>query len=753
MITKYQQAVQSYIDEQKLVSLNAYRNISGEIAKWDDYLWISKHHKTKKTWNFYFLNPVEIKNPRISSSYADNVILSGFSGDLAKCYTLDLVVKQGMKKDTLRKQFCARELLSSFNGEVWKITQDDLNKLMTKVADHNIPLYRTFINYCHEKGFLSKTVRFHYTATVDTSAEAALKNQGDKMPDDQLILATASIFHTIVPHENKSIDYLDNVRDRFVSCMTTLALASPNRLVAEQVMLNQQELKSKKIMVAKQEDGTLEKDKDGKQVMEEHTIHWLDWPGSKGYKDNRNHQLSSMAPFVKRALVYLNAVCEPARVLCRFYSNPNATLKEILWKFQPKNLHDLPLDKPVNLFQLGGLLGFYDEANLGKLKLKGFPYTFDINQQLVWTVPNSNIIFGTRSNGKRKWLPFKEKQKSITLAELEILWLEHIKASLPAFPYRHSGDVGSSIKMEHALCIFTGAQLIRGRVGNAQYSSASSFFAIDSIDLGNVIKNTLKTGGMFQRNGFADSFTIDPHQYRHYLNTKCQDSELPELVIAMLSGRVKVESNADYDNTPDSEKVAQIAHINTPDLKKNIKVHTKEEYELATGKVAHTMSTGICTQQLHQTPCTHLNDFLTQCVGCRSSCHMNRDVDAIELLEQDLAIQQRRLEEVKNSPNIKTNPIRQSWFTAHHTNVFVLEELIKLMKSHDIKQGSLIRYAGDESAFQLIDIKKRERIDHKISLPNSKKALETLLMDLKEDNGSSSMKGVDNLLAKLGVTL
>lgn len=754
MINKYQHAAQDYIIQQKQLELTAYQNNEGNPVKWDDYMWIAVDPTTKQSYNIFFLNPVEVKMPYPTNVYSGKQLLSGFSDDLSKCYSIDLIEKQGITKDIARKQLGAREILTWVDGEIWHLTQEKLDTKMKGVANFKLPLYRPFIEYCQQKGFLAKTVRFNYKAKQrDSSAEAALKKQYEKMPDEQLILATASVFHTIVPQENETIDIFDNVRDRFVSCMTAFAMASPNRMVAEQLMIIKQDIKRRQVELPKKVNNTLILDEDGNQVLEKNIIHWLDWQGSKGYKDNRNHILACMAPNVERALNYLNVVCEPARVLCRYYAKPDAELKFILGQFQPKNLHGLSLNKPVNLFQLGGLLGFYNNVDTSNLKLNGFPFTADIHHQFFWGARNANTLLGTGTLLNRKWLPFKQEQQMMTLAELEQLWLAHIKTSLPGFPYRYEGDSGSKVKMEHALCIFTGAQLLKVKTGKAQYASASSCFAIDSSDMGSLISKTLGKNGIFQRNGFADSFTIRPHQYRHYLNTKCQDSEMPELVIAMFSGRVKVESNADYDNTPDSEKVAQIAHINAPDMEKSIKVHTQEEYEKATGKVAHKMSTGICTQQLHQSPCTFLNDFLTQCIGCRSSCHLNRDVEAIELLEQDLAIQKYRLDEVKNNPSIKTNPIRQEWFMNHHRGVFVLEELIELMKSNDIKRGSLIRYAGDESAFQLIDIEKREQVERKIALPDSQEALDTLLLGLKDEYKPTGDEGINNLLANLGVAI
>jgi len=758
MKTKYEEAALSYINQQKQLKLTSFRNIEGRSASWGDHIWCIVNPNTKKTWNFYFIDPLIVESTNPKSKYSESQILQGNASDLAKCYTIDLIAQQGLKRNTAKKQLAARELLSWLNGNIWELTQEALDDWMCKAANDKYPYVRAFISYCQLKAFIPNSIRFHYKQQIDTSFEAAIDKQNEKMPDEQLILALASIFHTNVPEVGGVINYKENVRDCFVSCMTTLALSSPNRLVAEQIVLNKQELKSKKVKVQKKEGEEIIKDADGNPIVEEKIIHWLDWQGSKGYKDNRNHILASMAPSVERVMYYLNMVSEPARILCHYYANPNAKLKDLLFKFKPENLHGLSLDGPVNLFQLGGLLGFYDGIDFSKIGLKGFPYNTDIKQEVKWNMITFNVLFGTNSESRRKHLPLKKEEKKITLKELEDYWIKHIKSSLPAFPYRHQGDTGSKVKLEQALSVFTGKQIKKLKSSKAltrAYKHSSSHFAIESIDLGNVIQNELKKGGIFQKNGFSDKFTITPHQLRHYINTVLQDSDLPEIVIAMVSGRLNVESNAVYDHTSESAKVARIAQIRNSnvDIEKEIKVISCEEYEQATGKVAHQMSTGICTQQLHQTPCTYLNDFLTQCVGCRSSCHVNRDLDSIKLLEQDLEIQQYRLDEIKNNPSLMTNPIRQAWFITHHRNVFVLEELIKLMKSHDIKKGSLIRYAGDESVFHLIDIQKRERVAHKVALPDSQKALEELLGDFNTNRDAEPSEGINNLLESFGVSI
>lgn len=752
MISRYKTAIDLYIAQQKKVSLCTYKNKYGERSKWDDYLWVAISVETKKSYNIFFLNPDEVKRPHIANNYTGKQLLSGYLSDLAKCYALDQIVLFGFKKNTMKKIFIAKEILIKINCNIWELSQSELDSLMKGIKRHKFNCYKWFFEYCHQHNFLPKTTRFNYKVNRDTSVELALQKQYDKMPRDQIILATASIFNTIVPSVDEKINNFENVRDRFVICMCALALSSPNRLVSEQIMLNKQNLKKKLVSDTEQQyKAAIEKSKTNFPNDNNQTIHWLDWQGSKGYKDNRNHILRVMTPFVTQALNYLNKVCEPARILCRYYASPHISLKNILGDFLPEKLHGLELEKPVNLFQLGGLLGFYDNVELTKLNINGFPFSSNIDQQFVWNAKNANILLGTNTNTNRCYIPFKKDCEKFTLAELEKHWLNHIRKSVPSFPYRYIGDSGSKVKFEHALCIFLGKQVSRQKIGRAKYESASSSYAIESIDLGGLISKSLMKGGIFQRYGFADSFHIAAHQFRHYLNTKCQDSNFPELIIAMFSGRVNVESNADYDHTLGSEKIAQIANINvTQQATKSIKVVTIEKYEATTGKVAHKMSTGICTQQLHQSPCTYLNDFLTHCIGCRSSCHINKDLESIDLLEKDLAIQKHRLEEVKKNSNIVSNPILQQWFINHHRGVYILCELIRLMKSHDIKDGSLIRYAGDESCFQLIDIQKCKRIQHKLKLPNSQLALDDLLQNLKSHKQTAS-QGIDSLLIKLGV--
>ncbi|MFT5295896.1 MAG: hypothetical protein ACI9YH_001912 [Colwellia sp.] len=755
-MNKYYSAIKASVTKQKAIKQRSFYNAEKKLASWNDVCWIKSCKKTCKDLNIYFTNPYKVSKSDKATDYNKDQLLVEIAGDLAKLYAIDILSKKGIKQSFHYYFNAAKKFLSYFKGEIWQIRQVDLDKYIKTISTETIPRTGMFIDYCHTNGFISKTVRFNYSSKRDHSNEAAINRNDEKMPDTQSILACGSIFHNIVPHQKKLIKEYNNIRNCFISCMTAFALASPNRAVAEQLLLSNQKLKKKSVT-------RIVKNDKGEKKKVTSVINWLDWLGSKGYKDNRNHILASMAPFIARAITYLNKVGEPARVLCRFYANPELNLRSILGSYSIKELHGIHLDEPVNLFQLGGLLGFYDEKVISEINIKNFPYHHNAKLNIRLTVKLLRTLFcipTTCGSNARDDLPFAKNHKYITLEQLQHLWIEYTKKCVPGFPYRYNKS-GKKQKLEHTLFIFTGQQLASTNFrASSAYKFGNSHFAIETNNLGDLFRSALTPSkaadrSIFEEYGFSNNFKLAPNQFRHYLNTKGQQSGYSELTIAMFSGRNSVEQNATYDHTSDGEKVAKIAHIATKDdnSSKPIKVISQEKYESITNKTARSMSTGVCTQQLHQSPCTYLNDLLTQCVGCRSSCHINRDNESIDLLEKDLKVQESRLNNVKSNPNLNKNPLLKSWFLQHHRSVFILKNLIELMKSHDIKKGALIRYFEDESSFQLLDLDSQNKWNHKLTLPDSKKALDDILETFDDNVSPNINKELNNLLTSYGISI
>ena len=170
------------------------------------------------------------------------------------------------------------------------------------------------------------------------------------MPDEKVIMALGAIQHSVIPWDKSKWDIhpLAPQRDAFVCAMNTLALSSPNRIAAEQTVLINQKLQAKTQTV----NGT------------KRTVHYMNWSGSKGFDDNKNHILGSVAPTVDHVLDYLNSVTECNRIIVRFYKDPDTSLKKLLGGYQASEEKwkavQPDVNQPINVFKLGYLLGFYD---------------------------------------------------------------------------------------------------------------------------------------------------------------------------------------------------------------------------------------------------------------------------------------------------------------------------------------------------------------------------------------------------------
>ncbi|NOQ14104.1 MAG: hypothetical protein GQ583_06455 [Methyloprofundus sp.] len=314
------------------------------------------------------------------------------------------------------------------------------------------------------------------------------------------------------------------------------------------------------------------------------------------------------------------------------------------------------------------------------------------------------------------------------------------------------------MKLSNALFVMTGHQF---KSSNSGYNLGNSFFAIESIDLGRYVALQLsakKRNGIFERYGFSSEIAVTPHQMRHWGNTKMQESGLSDEVIAIVSGRADVNQNAVYDHTNESDKIALMSGLVSKDkspeeMKKEVRVVGHKEYQEATGKVTTITATGICSQDLTTSPCTYLNDFVSQCALCPSSCYFSHDKKAIDILKKDIKYQQVRLDQIKGNPKLSVNTRLQDWFQVHRTNTAILEQLVELMMREDIAIGRGIRYVKDNNAFRITDLKKREIKDVKALLPNSKAELECLLQPVNDDNDASQAGNIElnNLLSQFGI--
>lgn len=548
-----------------------------------------------------------------------------------------------------------------------------------------------FLDWCEKNKYLQSKFKIYHPFSKERQAiestASALEIRKNNLPDDDIVKACGAIFNDVMPAIGDDTDLTMNVRDRFTAGLLSIAFASPNRMQAEAFLIVDEKLKKKTVTI-------------GGKVQD---IHWINWQGSKGYKDNRNHILSQMAPYVERSISWFSDVCEPARALCRFYENPNSPLSSILGKLKNVDTHNLSLDNPVNIYQLGGIIGLYSSDNICHKKVDGFPFNPDMSY-----IPTSNIVisslFGLLHRDAVR-LPESFRKINLTLKDYEKLWVEYLLKNLKHFPYRYTTET-NKVKLSTALMVFRGDQL--GSSG-AKFSFGGSPFSVESCSLGDVFQKDLAVSGLsssiFSRHGFSEKFRLTPYQPRHYLNTSAQELRISDAVIAHWSGRTSVNENAVYDHTTEDQKHARLSEIYQGEDINCINPITAEEYERKTGRIATQMATGICVQPLHQSPCTHLSDCEEHCIGCHQSCHIKGDKKALSLMKSDLRSQQLRLKEAPLLIHTDSNIISKRWFDLHSQKVEMYINLIDLMADEKIPNGSIIRYEGASRRFLISDLR------------------------------------------------
>ena len=191
---------------------------------------------------------------------------------------------------------------------------------------------------------------------------------------------------------------------------------------------------------------------------------------------------------------------------------------------------------------------------------------------------------------------------------------------------------------------------------------------------------------IFIRHGFSDEFQIKPHQFRHWHNDVADREGIAHAIINLWSGRKTPEQILHYVHRTHAEKASEITDIlfSETGQEVTVKVVSQQEYEALVGISAAVTSVGFCSQNLQFSPCEYLNDFVTQCTLCQSSCHVAHDQQALDLLNKDLQVQERRLAEVEQHPKFCISKAMQDWFVVHHQSTAMLRELVALMANKDI---------------------------------------------------------------------
>ncbi|WP_235668946.1 hypothetical protein [Pseudomonas amygdali] len=573
----------------------------------------------------------------------------------------------------------------------------------------------------------------------------------------QSVLALGEVFSQVFRHVHvdgtvKAGEAV-NFNDAFVSTFALLSLASPNRSSAEIPLVPKQKL-------------TSYSEKNGAPV------YYLNWIGSKGYKDYKNHILGALAEPIKKSVSFFFHAAEPARILCRFYQNPKQTLKALLdgypIAFELKN--NIEMSRRANLFTLGYALGFYQASETVPVVSRRAPYSGEIfEERSIYALTLDDVVSTSRTiKVKKSSLPKLFGYDNIpldffpvencTVQTAQDTWIRYFtRTILPTFPLSYSSGE-SSINLKDALFCFMGDWFhgSEKKSGNGGKSLSRSKYSVISLASLGALGARRLTGydsgsSIFESYGFSSELNLRPHRLRHLSNTLADMSGIPLEIITAWSGRKNSEQTHTYIHTSEDEKADRISAIINSGVAdaSQIRIITEEQLAQATNLPASSTSTGICTQSLNVNPCNFLNDFMSQCFMCSEACHIAGDSKATVLLEQDCTYQKARLEMVENDPRLRNSLVMQNWYIAHSQNVHSLGMLITLMKDHP--QGTVIRYSKRCFEFSLTDLRTMRVSNIKLALPDHEHRLKLLIDKSVIEPKNLENSDLQSLLSSFGL--
>ncbi len=761
MLNKYLGRLERLINEYREAELAQFEGHGGKKAEFDDLVWYHVDPNTGRRTRF--LCGVHGRKGKGNAGNHPIDALPYPYDHLIKVWIIETTNTSLSANEKQARTSIARKLLSLIDGDLYEQSECTITSL--NLGARSADRLRPFLAFCAEKGVMRK-VKLKGSDSRDRTGHATFDNTLEKLPDIQTVLALADIFSTVFEYvdEHGSLRPGKEIKihDALVVTFGTLSLASPNRTSAEIPVLPKQRLHCYS-------------ESNGEPV------YYLDWIGSKGYGNNKNHILAVLADPIKKAMNFFYKACEPARILCRFYENPDQSLKALLGGFEiaPELKRNLNLAQRPNLFTLGYALGFYGVNDCVPILKEGVDLTSTYKSQRgrffekkpIYSLrPKDQLSVSQTGRTALAGLPrlfgyavmpkvFSDKS-AVSVEEVQAWWIAYYKKSiLPEFPLSFSSGE-SSIKLKDAMFCFLGSWLYgtSGSIGSGgKVFQKTNYAVVPLASLGRSVAVRLTSNpryklSIFKDYGFSSELRLPPHSLRHLSNTFADLSKISVEIITAWSGRKNPEQTHTYIHTTHDEKASRVSAIlNPPDIdRRDIRVVSQDQLTQTTNLPASVTSTGLCTQNLNVTPCNYLNDFVSQCFMCPETCHIAGDVKTIEFFEKDLSFQTLRLESVACDPRLPNSQAMRRWYLIHSRNTHILSMLNDLMKSKPV--GTMIRYSDKNSEFSLTDLNTKIITKVACALPDFEARLKGIIEDKTARTASDANPELRSLLSSFGLS-
>ena len=212
------------------------------------------------------------------------------------------------------------------------------------------------------------------------------------------------------------------------------------------------------------------------------------------------------------------------------------------------------------------------------------------------------------------------------------------------------------------------------------------------------------SASIFERHGMSvdkSSKKLTSHQFRHLLNTMAQRGGMSQADIAHWSGRTSIEQNRVYDHLSEFEVVEMIKR-HDPVLKtdsvvdSNLKLladkvpMTRQEFDLLLVPTAHVTEYGYCVHDFVMAPCQRFRD----CLNCSEQICVKGDRRLARM--QERLMQVNALVERASSEIANGTAGADRWFETHQLTQQRLAQLIEVMQSAQVPDGTLIRLRANQ---------------------------------------------------------
>lgn len=256
MNNRYITNQRAHIAEKQKQPLLGFTKPSGEQATWEDIA-VTFTDSTGIAINFTFNNANQ-PYAKIWSTFSNKDRINTDTHDLLFAYALD-ILKENISVNAKRSKFTtAKKFLTALNENVACASLDEIQSIIDKMK------YTQFLTAFFEwlkthkmlPASISPKIERQRNSIRGKSGDDAIEAENSKLPDEKALLALGALFYDVIPPyqdtDNKeSIDSWTALThstkiqlDSYVCTMSALAMSSPNRVAAEQVLLTKQRLQS-----------------------------------------------------------------------------------------------------------------------------------------------------------------------------------------------------------------------------------------------------------------------------------------------------------------------------------------------------------------------------------------------------------------------------------------------------------------------------------------------------------------------------